>query len=360
MRSSRRLGVYGGAKYFQWEKFNVVESTNYIWNKYSLNSTATYYWDLYNIKNTYNAPNIPSTYTYGQNPIYTMTCNTSVTGSSQPTVYTDINIDSSTGALTLSNSYAIGNAYERTVYPYISNYYMDDGGGVTSNAVLFSSYTAYTAWNKPVYIIIENPYSSYYRDNPTGSSLSVYGYYALGRVVSTTALAGAYGVGILASLDIEIIGELFATTNNSSLPKYYLDNPTRSKGDTFITTIGGSSVSSYNRDSYGTYYFSSTVYDEAGNRWSGQSGVWFDWSGCDTPTSYTYSKGTTSYGTVTSTNRSAYPDNNYSGSYWYVYSTSNIIYSQGTTSYGIVKSKESDTYPANGKHTDNYWYVSIT
>ena len=36
-----------------------------------------------------------------------------------------------------------------------------------------------------------------------------------------------------------------------------------------------------------------------------------------TPASY--SKGSTNYGTVTSTNRYAYPDNNYSGSYWYVF-----------------------------------------
>ena len=34
--------------------------------------------------------------------------------------------------------------------------------------------------------------------------------------------------------------------------------------------------------------------------------------------SYTYSKGTVSYGYVTSTSSTAYPDNSYSGSYWYV------------------------------------------
>ena len=41
-------------------------------------------------------------------------------------------------------------------------------------------------------------------------------------------------------------------------------------------------------------------------------------------------KGSTSYGTVTSTSRSAYPDNNYSGSYWYVYAGST---STGPTVY---------------------------
>ena len=33
----------------------------------------------------------------------------------------------------------------------------------------------------------------------------------------------------------------------------------------------------------------------------------------------TYSRGTTQYSDVTSTSRGGYPDNNYSGSYWYVY-----------------------------------------
>lgn len=43
-----------------------------------------------------------------------------------------------------------------------------------------------------------------------------------------------------------------------------------------------------------------------------------------------YSAGTTSYGTVESENRSAYPDNSYSGSYWYVYSHS---YESGPEAY---------------------------
>ena len=38
-----------------------------------------------------------------------------------------------------------------------------------------------------------------------------------------------------------------------------------------------------------------------------------------TPKVTTHSKGSTYYGTVTSTNRNAYPDNSYSGSYWYVF-----------------------------------------
>lgn len=69
----------------------------------------------------------------------------------------------------------------------------------------------------------------------------------------------------------------------------------------------------------------------------------------------TYSKGSTSYGAVTSSSRSAYPDNNYSGDYWYVYagSTANQLYYTSLSSIkstgtqyidtGLVANK-SDTY----------------
>ena len=72
-------------------------------------------------------------------------------------------------------------------------------------------------------------------------------------------------------------------------------------------------------------------------------------------------KGTTSYGTVSSTSRSAYPDNSYSGDYWYVYSrssTSSAYYSKGAYIEDVV-AKEEDEYPTNGRHTDGYWYVKI-
>ena len=70
-----------------------------------------------------------------------------------------------------------------------------------------------------------------------------------------------------------------------------------------------------------------------------------------------YEQGSTSYGSVTSTNSSAYPNNGYSGSYWYVYSgvTTNNI--QGSTNYGTVSSTNSGAYPSNGI-SGSYWYVS--
>lgn len=70
-----------------------------------------------------------------------------------------------------------------------------------------------------------------------------------------------------------------------------------------------------------------------------------------------YEQGSTSYGPVTSTNSSAYPNNGYSGSYWYVYSgvTTNNI--QGSTNYGTVSSTNSGAYPSNGI-SGSYWYVS--
>ena len=68
----------------------------------------------------------------------------------------------------------------------------------------------------------------------------------------------------------------------------------------------------------------------------------------------TYSQGSAN-GTVSSTNRSAYPDNSYSGSYWYVYSRSTTTYSQGTAA-GTVTSTNRNTYPDNN-YSGNYWYV---
>ena len=69
-----------------------------------------------------------------------------------------------------------------------------------------------------------------------------------------------------------------------------------------------------------------------------------------------YYKGSTSYGTVTSTNRNSYPTNGRSGSYWYVSagSTSQTLDEPGTLSGTVVA--DYGTYPENGK-SGNYWYI---
>ena len=69
-----------------------------------------------------------------------------------------------------------------------------------------------------------------------------------------------------------------------------------------------------------------------------------------------YSKGSTSYGTVTSTSSGTYPTNGKSGSYWYVSagSTSQTLDEPGTLSGTIVA--DYGTYPENGK-SENYWYI---
>ncbi len=69
-----------------------------------------------------------------------------------------------------------------------------------------------------------------------------------------------------------------------------------------------------------------------------------------------YSKGSTSYGTVTSTSSGTYPTNGKSGSYWYVSagSTSQTLGEPGTLSGTIVA--DYGTYPENGK-SENYWYI---
>lgn len=66
-------------------------------------------------------------------------------------------------------------------------------------------------------------------------------------------------------------------------------------------------------------------------------------------------KGSTSYGQVTSTNSSAYPSNDISGSYWYESAGSDTTYSKGSISYPDVSSTSDSAYPNPG-HQDGYWY----
>ena len=74
--------------------------------------------------------------------------------------------------------------------------------------------------------------------------------------------------------------------------------------------------------------------------------------------STTYSKGSTSYGTVTSTTSSTYPSNGRSSSdgYWYVSagSTTETLNEKGTLYNTVVA--DYGTYPENGK-SGSYWYV---
>lgn len=71
------------------------------------------------------------------------------------------------------------------------------------------------------------------------------------------------------------------------------------------------------------------------------------------------SKGSISYGHVTSTLSSAYPSNGASGSYWYESAGSETTYSRGDISYGQVQSESSSTYP-NGGAQSGYWYENRT
>ena len=68
-------------------------------------------------------------------------------------------------------------------------------------------------------------------------------------------------------------------------------------------------------------------------------------------------KGDTSYGDVTSTNDSEYPQNGASGNYWYVKQTE-ITYQPGDY-LDEVSSDNASAYPNNG-YSNGYWYVLIT
>lgn len=74
----------------------------------------------------------------------------------------------------------------------------------------------------------------------------------------------------------------------------------------------------------------------------------------------TYSKGSTSYGTVSSTNSSAYPSNGYKDGYWYVKTKteSTTGWAQGSTLQDTVTSFSPVAYPEDG-YQDGYWYVRV-
>lgn len=73
-----------------------------------------------------------------------------------------------------------------------------------------------------------------------------------------------------------------------------------------------------------------------------------------------YSKGSTSYGTVSSTNSSAYPSNGYKDGYWYVKTKteSTTGWAQGSTLQDTVTSFSPVAYPEDG-YQDGYWYVRV-
>jgi len=83
------------------------------------------------------------------------------------------------------------------------------------------------------------------------------------------------------------------------------------------TTVRGSSMSG----GYSSYVSSDrTYYYRFGTRSSNCGGYYYYCAYLFTiSSSDVFSKGSTSYGTVTSTSASTYPTNGYSGSYWYVY-----------------------------------------
>lgn len=96
----------------------------------------------------------------------------------------------------------------------------------------------------------------------------------------------------------------------------------------------------------------STIYGITGD-YQGSS---ISYKTCSYTVETSYSQGSAN-GEVTSTNRSAYPNNGRSGNYWYVYDSSSVSYSKGSAA-GTATSTNQSAYPSNGRHSDGYWYVS--
>lgn len=150
----------------------------------------------------------------------------------------------------------------------------------------------------------------------------------------------------VSSISVSSSEKLIFTSRN---PSYFGENGQGViKASDIMDTVAGSSSGEISTDTYMMKVSSSATAPYKSSTWyevySGKYDTWYLLSGTLTTRdedgtkhsfyrhgyTTTYSKGATSYGTVESENRSAYPDNSYSGSYWYVYSHS---YESGPEAY---------------------------
>lgn len=112
------------------------------------------------------------------------------------------------------------------------------------------------------------------------------------------------------------------------------------------TQCYANSVNVRGNTSYGTVTSTvSTAYPNPGKH---TDGYWYE------SRQTLYSKGS-SNGIVESTNSGAYPNNSWSGSFWYEPAGSTISWSKGSTFYQTVSATVSTAYPDNGQQ-DGYWY----
>lgn len=137
-------------------------------------------------------------------------------------------------------------------------------------------------------------------------------------------------------------GWYYGTSISATCVRIDASNPTGIVGLYWLPSAGGNQVGPHVR-----YYISSYI----------GSGTYVGYHKYNT-VQYTLvdgeSKGSTSYGQVTSTSSSTYPSNGVQDGYWYESAGSSTSYSRGSY-VGTVSSSSSSAYP-NGSWSGSYWY----
>lgn len=377
MRTSPRLALYGGTKWYTWEQYNCNSTTTYTWNRYS--RISNYKWNKYNavsagMKAYGQTHSSYSDVTIGRNMSDKSSCLLYDTFTIQSNYYifydnydSSVSFSDNNETLTFFGGNTADDSdfdsYYNCLYRSISISQNSSGNYVIELSDA-ASYAYYATYSSSFYDFSKEFVYFYTYDDSTG----YYKIYRAANLICTyiSSLSSCYSIsciytpilsnipaGSMVASDGPQVYRLYSgeiATSNSGLGKVTF---TGENGSSFLG--GGYALEqSYAQGStsYGTVTStSSSTYPNNGKH---TDGYWYVYN------SVSYSKGSTQYSDVSSTNRSAYPDNSYSGSYWYVYSTSSTSYSQGSTLYGTAKSKNESTYPSNGRHSDGYWYVLIT
>ncbi|WP_301067011.1 hypothetical protein [uncultured Duncaniella sp.] len=285
-----------------WKKYQAVSTTTYTWNRWNAVTTTTYKWNKYNaISTTKYRWNkyISSTKTANTLHFDTMTIRKSAIA--ETVGWRSYEFDTAKGLLRLSG-------------PRGSYGYKDELDKVNSGLAGFYF-----------------TYNDYVGDADDLHNLEAY-----------LSDSGAYWSGNVCH------GDRFT--------KYNDDNFNLLNVEVYRVTIVYTDQGTVSSTSSTAYVPNPTDYPSATNyRIINHDGYIYKYD-----TTYTeYSKGSTSYGQVTSTSSTAYPSNGRSGSYWYVSAGSTTTTSKGSTKYSDVSSTNSSAYP-NGGASGSYWYGNRT
>lgn len=334
-----------GTNTYYWNRYNVVSTTTYKWNKWNAINTYRYAWMKYN---TNDVSVRASSYDLITNGSQSGVWSSTISGlrlSNPPSnckTYLSYGGYSSYGyncssEIPISSIY--GNYNGSWQIPCGGNYYL---AGWILTRTIYGVYTNTTYYDRGNTRVKFNSWSCFHFDACVNQGSDDCPYLAYRMYTNLNPTTDAVPI-------VESISGTGSKIYDDSSDKYPQSGMLSSDYNYYYVYQGQEIVStSKGSTSYGQVTStSSSAYPSNGANGS----YWYVSAGSDV----SYSKGSTSYPDISSTNRSAYPDNSYSGSYWYVYSTYTTEYSQGDY-IGDRLSTDRDRWPDNGKDGD-YWYV---